>query len=111
MDNLLTTTLFEQVRRPDDYDAEKVTALGPKEPSSILNALVLSQLKRPPPPPPAPILPPAPAPTPTPASAPAAGGAEEGQINGIGAPAGAPATKVLKLEHMVRMCRCVLVYM
>lgn len=82
-----------QIRRPDDYDAEKVASLGPREPSSTLNALVLSQLKVAPPPPPAPTPPPAPIPAITPA--PAAGEAEEGEMSG------APVTKVLKLEHMV----------
>ena len=95
-----------QVRRPDDYDAKKVADLGPSEPSSSLNSLVLSQLKRPPPPPPEPVLPPAPAPAPAlPSAAPqafapaASGEVEDGEVGGPVA-----VTRVLKLEHMVSVC-------
>ena len=89
------------MRRPDDYDAKKVSDLGPSEPSSSLNSLVLSQLKRPPPPPPEPELPPAPAPA-LPLAAPqgfapaASGEVEDGEVGGA-----VMVTKVLKLEHMV----------
>lgn len=85
-----------QVRRPDDYDAKQVTTLGPSEASKSLNTLVLSQLKRPPPPPPAPTPPPAPVPA---LAAPAA--AEEAQT--AAAPAEPPATKALRLQHMVSL--------
>ena len=95
-----------QVRRPDDYDAKKVADLGPSEPSSSLNSLVLSQLKRPPPPPPEPELPPAPAPAPAvglaapQGVAPAASGeVEDGEVGGT-----VVVTRVLKLEHMVSVC-------
>lgn len=95
-----------QVRRPDDYDAKKVADLGPSEPSSSLNSLVLSQLKRPPPPPPEPERPPAPAPAPAlPSAAPhgfapaASGEVEDGEVGGTVA-----VTRVLKLEHMVSGC-------
>ena len=95
-----------QVRRPDDYDAKKVADLGPSEPSSSLNSLVLSQLKRPPPPPPEPELPPAPAPAPAVGlAAPqgvahaASGEVEDGEVGGT-----VVVTRVLKLEHMVRVC-------
>ena len=95
-----------QVRRPDDYDAKKVADLGPGEPSSSLNSLVLSQLKRPPPPPPEPELPPAPAPAPAlPSAAPqhlapaASGEEEDGEVGGT-----VTVTRVLKLEHMVSVC-------
>lgn len=94
-----------QVRRPDDYDAKRVTDLGPSEPSASLNSLVLSQLQQPPPPPPAPVLPPAPAlalPSAPAGFAPAAGGDEEdGEVvNAV------VVTRVLKLEHMVgTFCR------
>lgn len=87
------------MRRPDDYDAKKVADLGPSEPSSSLNSLVLSQLKRPPPP--EPELPPAPAPA-LPLAAPqgvapaASGEVEDGEVGGA-----VMVTKVLKLEHMV----------
>ena len=91
-----------QVRRPDDYDAKKVADLGPSDPSTSLNSLVLSQLKRPPPPPPAPVLPDPPAPAlssvlvsgPVPA---AGGEAEDGEVGNA-----VMVTRVLKLEHMVR---------
>lgn len=93
--------LFVQVRRPDDYDAKKVADLGPSEPSSSLNSLVLAQLKRPPPPPPEPEAPPAPAPalplaTPQGAAPVAGRDVEDGEVGG-----GVPVTRVLKLEHMV----------
>ena len=89
------------MRRPDDYDAKKVADLGPSEPSTALNSLVLAQLKRPPPPPPEPEAPPALAPAVPLAApqgpAPAAGGdVEDGEVGG-----GVPVTRVLKLEHMV----------
>lgn len=92
-----------QVRRPEDYDAKKVADLGPSEPSSSLNSLVLSQLKRPPPPPPEPELPPAPVPAPVlPLAAPqgfapaASGEVEDGEVGGA-----VLVTRVLKLERMV----------
>ena len=101
-----------QVRRPDDYDAKRVTDLGPSEPSASLNSLVLSQLKRPPPPPPAPVLPAAPAPAlpsatapgPAVAAAPASfapavgGDVEDGEVGNA-----VVVTRVLKLEHMVSL--------
>lgn len=91
------------MRRPDDYDAKKVADLGPSEPSTSLNSLVLAQLKRPPPPPPEPEAPPAPAPAPPlaapqgPAPGAATGDVEDGEVGGA-----VPVTRVLKLEHMVR---------
>lgn len=92
------------MRRPDDYDAKKVADLGPSEPSTSLNSLVLAQLKRPPPPPPEPEAPPAPTPAPAlPLAAPqgpapaATGDVEDGEVGGA-----VPVTRVLKLEHMVR---------
>lgn len=95
-----------QVRRPEDYDAKRVADLGPSGPSSSLNSLVLSQLKRPPPPPPEPELPPAPVPAPAlPLAVPqgfapaASGEVEDGEVGGA-----VLVTRVLKLERMVSVC-------